>query len=370
MIKSGSYTHNAKINTYEYIEQKYGFKPKITETIVVKENEKRPMSKNNIERILLICSDGEREFKVSADFDSDNHNTENIVYSDNYQSQQISDDFCKWIESYIPEPEELKIQFYNAESYHTMYYDGTNILDFIGDTLIGITAYYVNNDLSEKTDFDFFDEMLDSDMGYDVMLISCYSENDIEKIKDYNFHNRRWDAYKFAPYISECAYFFGNNHTKNKREYHKMNIHQSDGFMYSKLDDKSFACDEKNGEQYSISVDNTPISDSESVAVTPCWKISGKPAKLRIYVPIDSINFDYEPTLRYYSLPPFTYSLEGKYTYPDNDKTKTKGSTTLHIVYDYAVFDIELKLNDKDYYDKNNKKYPTNATTVFDIVKT
>ncbi|MDE7099342.1 MAG: hypothetical protein K2O60_09375 [Ruminococcus sp.] len=140
--------------------------------------------------------------------------------------------------------------------------------------------------------------------------------------------------------------------------------------MYSKLDDKSFACDEKNGDKYSITVDKTPILDSESVAVTPCWKIKGKPAKLRIYVPIDSINFDYEPTLRYYLLPPFTYNLEGKYTYPDNDKTKTEGSTILHIVYDYAVFDIELKLNDKEYYDKNNKKYPTEATAVFDIVKT
>ncbi|MDE6521086.1 MAG: hypothetical protein K2K91_11645, partial [Ruminococcus sp.] len=365
------YINKAKITTYEYIEQKYGFKPKITKTVVVKENEKRLTSQNNTQRIGLVCSDDERKFTVWADFDSDNHAVENIVYSDNYQEEQIWDDFCKYIKSYIPEQKDLTIKcIAPCETFHTMYYDGTNILDFIGDTLIGITAYYVNNDLSEKTDFDFFDEMLDSDIGYDVMLISCYSENDIEKIKDYNFHNRDYDAYKFAPYISEYAHFFGNNHTKTQQKYNKMNIHQSDGFMYSKLDDKSFACDEKNGDKYSITVDKTPILDSESVAVTPCWKIKGKPAKLRIYVPVDSINFDYEPTLRYYLLPPFTYSLEGKYTYPDNDKTKTEGSTILHIVYDYAVFDIELKLNDKEYYDKNNKKYPTEATTVFDIVKT
>ncbi|MDE6520244.1 MAG: hypothetical protein K2K91_07290 [Ruminococcus sp.] len=327
----------------EYIMEKYGFCPEIKTAQRVTSNQGLFPVKRDTAYVLVKCSDGEHEFDVLAN----TYSAENISCSDNYQKEQIKNDFKDWFSSELPNLKEISIigtgnTYYS--NFYTEYYDGENLFDFMNGFGFDIYAFYVNHDFSDESQFSFLEKMDKADICYGCMFISCYSDEDVEKIKNETFPNE-YEAVHYAPYIEEYSYIFRNSATERKPEYHKLNIHEGDGFLYSVMDDVCLYCHE-NSDKYLLDTKQSfsyDSFDSEHKLVSPVWNVSrtGRFQNLCIYIPVDKIDYNYEPTLIYSGSYPHTYELIGEYTDPRMPESSfIKNSSYISIIGDYAVFDI------------------------------
>lgn len=197
----------------EYIGEKYGFTPEILSSERGTTVALVPVPRNTNE-VFLKLSDGEREFDVRAYVRSEDSGKDGVDFSDNYQFEEICSDLSEFIDSNLPGIAAINVKFNSSFPDHfTDYYDGENLLDFLGGMFIYIRAYYVNHDFSDASQLDFFELLDGADIGYDYMFISCRSKEALEYVQPYFFYND-YQADDFAPYIEGYISGFRNSQTK------------------------------------------------------------------------------------------------------------------------------------------------------------
>lgn len=323
----------------EYIENKYGFTPEIVSSERGTSVGLVPIPRKNNE-VFLKLSDGEREFDVRAYLTSEDSGLDDINFSDNYQSDEIISSLGKLIDSKLPELAAIEIRADEkaVPNYYTKYYDGENLLDFLGGMFLHIRAYYVNHDFSDASQLDFF-EMLDgADVGYDYMFISCRSKEAVEYVKPH-FFDHDYEADYFAPYIEGYISGFSNSQAKETPVYKKLNIYDTGEFLYSVKEVYSHESDSfiKFDQQtdYTLEVSRTDSFDKQHEAVSPCWVITGDPAYLQIFVPLRYIDCDFEVLT---GSKDHTYDIRGECVPSAYNNTEP-----IYIVGEYATFEASLQ---------------------------
>ena len=320
-----------KIN--DYMNDKYGFTPEFRSIYPKKEvggAESRIYTANCIYML--------REFSVNADFSD----PDNVYCSDTYQSDEISSDMEKWFSEQCPENK--NVRFINSVGdmfykYFHDYYDKTNLFDFLKGQYYTVYVLYTGHDVSDEAQYKFLDELTRNDIGYRCMFISCYTDNDVEKLKEREFLNE-YDGVKFAPYIEEYYFVTANNGAEKNAEYYRMNIQEANGFLYSVMDDDFLKC----GKAAEINSERTEELNELPGAASPCWHLTGPPANLRIYVPMDLIELQRDANAAADILP-----LERKVCGVFREKGKAvRKAAGVYAVGDYICFDLNSRSGEKN----------------------
>lgn len=226
--KPDGYINCAEKFAPEYIENKYGFKPKILSSERGTTVALVPVPRKTNE-VFLKLSDGEREFDVRAFVLSEDSGMDDINFSDNYQLEEISGDLGEFIDSKLPGLAAIDIKFnYGSFPDHfTNYYDGENLLDFLSGTSLRFQAYYVDRDFSDASQLDFLEVLDSADIVYNYKFISCRSNHAVEYVRDHLFEHDT-EIESFAPYIGEYISGFRNSQTKETPVYKKFNSYMYD----------------------------------------------------------------------------------------------------------------------------------------------
>lgn len=323
----------------EYIENKYGFTPEIVSSERGTTVALVPIPRKTNE-VFLKLSDGEREFDVRAYLTSEDSGLDDINFSDNYQSDEIISGLGKLINSKLPglAAIEIKAQEQAVPNYYAKYYDGENLLDFLGGMFLHIRAYYVNHDFSDASQLDFFEILDGADVGYDYMFISCRSKEAVEYVQPHFFYND-YEVDYFSPYIEGYISGFRNSQTKETPVYKKLNIYDTGEFLYSVKEVYSNESDSfiKFDQQtdYTLEVSRTDSFDEQHEAVSPCWVITGDPAYLQIFVPLRYIDRDFKVLT---GSRDYTYDIRGECKPFDY-----KNTVLIYIVGEYATFEASLQ---------------------------
>lgn len=152
------YIATAKTNALNYIQDKYGFEPEITDA--VQEREYGMFSSTPLTTVYVRMNYNNRNFGVYIDGASGN--TDGY---DNYQQE----DLYEYLKSFIPEPIDMELKggvistSYDdfekecVNMYQT-YFDGTNIAEMFNEKGCSIYARYIDKDFSEISADDFPDD--------------------------------------------------------------------------------------------------------------------------------------------------------------------------------------------------------------------
>ena len=152
------YIATAKTNALNYIQDKYGFEPEITDA--VQEREYGMFSSTPLTTVYVRMNYNNRNFGVYIDGAS--KNTDGY---DNYQQE----DLYEYLKSFIPEPIDMELKggvistSYDdfekecVNMYQT-YFDGTNIAEMFNEKGCSIYARYIDKDFSEISADDFPDD--------------------------------------------------------------------------------------------------------------------------------------------------------------------------------------------------------------------
>lgn len=217
--KPDGYINCAEKFAPEYIENKYGFKPKILSSERGTTVALVPVPRKTNE-VFLKLSDGEREFDVRAFVSSEDSEMDDIYFSDNYQFEEISGDLGKFIDSKLSglAAMDVKFKYGSFPDHFTNYYDGENLIDFLSGTSLRFQAYYVNRDFSDASQLDFLEIFDGADITYDYKFISCRSNEAVESVRGH-FFDRDTEIESYATYIDEYISGFRNPQVKEPTVY-------------------------------------------------------------------------------------------------------------------------------------------------------
>lgn len=340
------YTELSRDYVNEYIYKKYGFYPQILSAERVQKPDTLFPNISYTSIVKTVCSDGKRDFSVLSDISDNDNYSDNVSCLDNYQTQEIQNGFRGWLKTQTEGMKEIRIYgdsgyFY---SYYADYYDGANLFDFMNEKSFDIYVYYTNHDFSDKKQFEFLEQLDDADIKYQFMFISCYSDSDIDRIKNITFPNQ-YEAVRYAPYIQQYAEIFRNSCVKEELKIHKLNIYDFGDLKISVLDNAGLYCSEKM--HHNIDVEETDPFDDKRQSVSKCWDVTFDKAVLRFYIPRDKIN--YELDNKDIINDDHTYKLRGEFAYMGNYGKYTSPRTTVgridnssyvEFCGDYVVFDL------------------------------
>lgn len=170
------YIETAKANAMNYIQDKYGFEPEITDA--VQEREYGMFSSTPLSTVYVRMNCNNRNFGVYISGAS--KNTDGY---DNYQQE----DLYEYVKSFIPEPVDIELRggavstSYDdfekecVNMYQT-YFDGTNIAEMFGEKSCYIYARYIGEDFSDIS-ADTFPEDFFANERINVTLLSYRSED-------------------------------------------------------------------------------------------------------------------------------------------------------------------------------------------------
>lgn len=221
------YIETAKTNAMNYVQDKYGFEPEITDA--VQERQYGMFSSTPLTTVYVRMNYNNRNFGVYID--GAGTNTDGY---DNYQQE----DLYEYVKEYIPEPMDIELKGgYVSTSYDSFeaecvnmyrtYFDGTNIAEMFGEKGCDIYARYINEDFSEISTDDFPEDLFESER-VTVTLMSYRSAGMYGTYKKKGFNTDE-----------EAAVYLESYCTMNKSETVKKSypLGQIDGVYYYVEDD-------------------------------------------------------------------------------------------------------------------------------------
>ncbi len=284
----------AEKNAVAYIEEKYGFTPEITESVL--ERYGGLFGSIPESTVMVRMSYNNKEFSVYIDGE-----TKNTDGADNYQQEEIisaltkkfstvaenyngvaANDFKSVdinggkVKSFRP------IVEWNCENLYSKYFDGENFAEVFGDEICYITADYIETDFEniQEEDFDF----LLSNERVQLYLISYRTEEDYLNRPDYSEFNDFTGIKKHAILIEESFVF-----EKDGAEHNEYILGKHDDFYYYVSDNTpdtvSFAsADMPDASEF----DGHGIIDGQFV--TPAYSInSSVNERIYIYYPLSEL---------------------------------------------------------------------------------
>lgn len=174
------YVETAKSNALNYIHEKYGFEPEITDA--VQERAYGMFGSTPLTTVYVRMNYNGRDFGVYIS--GADTNTEGY---DNYQQEEL----YEYVKKYIPEPVDIELKGgYVSTAYddfeaecvnmYRTYFDGTNISEMFMEKGCDICARYIGEDFSDIS-LDDFPEELFAGEKVDVTLMSYRSEEAYNK---------------------------------------------------------------------------------------------------------------------------------------------------------------------------------------------
>lgn len=315
------YIATAKTNAMNYIQNKYGFEPEITDA--VQEREYGMFSSTPLTTVYVRMNYNNRKFGVYIDGAS-----ENTDGYDNYQQEEL----YEYVKEFIPEPLDIRLKggavstSYDdfekecVNMYQT-YFDGTNAAEMFGEKGCSIYARYIGEDFSEISEDDFPEDFFESEM-VSITLMSYRSE----------------DAYKVKGVRTdeESAVYLESYCTLNKSETVKKSypLGKIDGVYYYVEDDFPESVSIREITSVDVSKWNNEYFTCETASKAYSVK-SDRDCKVWIYFPESDITEE-----------------KGKYQafafYRDTDKGRVYDSYYLHDRDDYhSITSIDLKAGEE-----------------------
>lgn len=195
------YIATAKSNALNYIQDKYGFEPEITDA--VQEREYGMFSSTPLTTVYVRMNYNNRNFGVYIDGAS--KNTDGY---DNYQQE----DLCEYVRKFIPEPVDIELKGgYVSTSYDNFekecvnmyrdYFDGTNIAEMFEEKGCSIYARYIDEDFSEIKAEDFPEDFFESEK-VSVTLLSYRSAGTYGMYKAKGFKTNEESAIYLKSYCT------------------------------------------------------------------------------------------------------------------------------------------------------------------------
>lgn len=201
----------------DYVQEKYGFKPKIDDW-----QEKQGLYNKWSHEVLV--NDGTDQFIIKID--------PNDNITDNYEIDAINEDLYKWADSILPGVVYAcsdycffaKDQKYNGDVWNFLAENSkrnpeTKDLNFI----------YVNQPLDSQEATDFTNELDKFDFSYCCTIVSCPSMEAAEFIQNKAVSYRYADLVGYAPYVDESISY--NSYYK-KLSHYRYDGRQAGNFLY------------------------------------------------------------------------------------------------------------------------------------------
>lgn len=283
----------AENNAVSYIEQKYGFKPEITESVLERHSGLFGSTPGTT-AIIRMTYNG-KEFSVYIDGKS-----ENTEGADNYQQDEIISaltekikDTAKNAKGIVGEVKSVNINGgkvqdffpdveWGTENLYSAYFDGDNFAEVFGDNLCYVTADYIDTDFT-SLDKNFFDFIL-SNERVKLQLISYRTEKDYKERTDYNNLDSDIDIEKHAIQIEESLVF-----EKGERKHSEYTLGKYENFYYYAHENKT--------DLFSFSKTTLPDAkkwDGHGIIggefVSPAYRIEGETNEtLYIYYPLSEL---------------------------------------------------------------------------------
>ena len=178
----------------DYVQEKYGFKPKIDDW----QEKQGPYNKWSHE---VLVNDGTDQFIIKID--------PNDNITDNYEIDAINEDLQKWADSILPGV------VYACSDYSffakDQKYNG-DVWNFLKENrnspeVKDLKFYYVNQPLDSQEATDFTNELLKFDFSYDCSIVSCPSMEAAEFMQNKSITYGYADLVRYAPYVDESISF-------------------------------------------------------------------------------------------------------------------------------------------------------------------
>lgn len=170
----------------EYVEDKYGFTPEITDW-------ETEAFRSKCEHYVTL-KNGNEEFKVMVDTV--------LIITDNYESEKIDKAVTEWIDERMPGIYYAHVQneYFNKDeklegSVWELFKNNSKYLR--------ITATYVGKSFDDLTGIEFMSEIKAMGLRSDCTLLSCPDEKSAETVCKKAFPNGYIDIINYAPYINE-----------------------------------------------------------------------------------------------------------------------------------------------------------------------
>ena len=285
----------AEKNAVAYIEEKYGFTPEISDSVI--ERRENTFGTTPETTAMVRMSYNGKEFSVYID--GKNENTDG---ADNYQQEEIisalHEEFSEIAENakepvgeiksinivggevqdfFIPEVE------WDIGNLYSAYFDGDNFAEVFGDNSCKITADYIEADFQCLSSDDF--SFLLSNEKVNLYMVSYRTEKDYQERPDYNKLTDYTRVY--AIQIEESLVF-----EKNETEHCQYTLGKWDNFYY-------YACENKT-DMFSFSKTTLPDAENwnghgvlDGQFVTPAYRFdSWTDEVIYIYYPLSELTED------------------------------------------------------------------------------
>ena len=283
----------AEKNAVAYIEEKYGFTPKICDSVIERHSGLLGSTPDSTAMIRMTYNGTE----FSVYIDGEDKNTDG---ADNYQQDEIIsalaarlsdvDENEKWLvgeiksinvdggrgKSFFPEID------WNSDNLYSAYFDGENFAEVFGDNICDITVNYIEGNFGFLGD-EHFDFLL-SNPKIRLGLISYRTEKDYQEKPDYLDFTEYLEIEEYAIQIEESLVF-----EKNETRHCEYTLGKYEDFYYYASENKT--------DMFSFS--NITLPDAENwnghgvidgEFVTPAYRIeSGAKERLYIFYPISEL---------------------------------------------------------------------------------
>ena len=200
----------------EYVQEKYGFKPKIDDW-----QEKQGLYNKWSHEVLV--NDGTDQFIIKID--------PNDNITDNYEIDAINEDLQKWADSILPGV------VYASSDYcffaKDQKYNG-DVWNFLKENrnspeVKDLKFIYVNQPLDSQEATDFTNELGKFDFSYCCCIVSCPSMEAAEFIQNKAVSYKYADLVGYAPYVDESISY--NSYYKTLSHY-RYDGRQAGNFLY------------------------------------------------------------------------------------------------------------------------------------------
>ncbi len=283
----------AEKNAVTYIEEKYGFTPKVVESVLERQSGLLGSTPDTTAMVRMTYDN--KDFSVYID-----GSTKNTDGADNYQQDEIISALTEKLSEKAENAKGIvgeirsinidggKVQDFfpdvewNCENLYSEYFDGDNFAEVFGNNRCNITADYIDAGLI-SLDRSFYNFLLDNER-VNLYMISYRSEKDYEERPDYSVFTDFTGIKRHAIQIEESLVF-----GKDGAEHNEYVLGKHDDFYYYVSDNTPDTVSFTPAQMPDASeYDGNGIIDGQFV--TPAYSIaSSVDERIYIYYPLSEL---------------------------------------------------------------------------------